>query len=257
MTITIDNLSWGAGRGDILHDITLHVRDGETVGLVGPNGSGKSSLLRLIAGLRSPRTGTVRYNNTNIHAIPARERARAIAFVEQTIALSVEMTVADIVRLGRIPHRRRFTTADTADRDIVDAAIATVGLTEHRDQIWSALSGGEQQRTHLARAIAQQPDCLILDEPTNHLDIKHQLDILHLIATTPATTIVALHDLTHTTAYCDRVIVLDAGRIVADGPPETTLSPSLIRTVFTVQAHPAHTASGHNTLAFNRIDHDR
>jgi iron complex transport system ATP-binding protein len=182
--ITVEHLSWGVPGKVIVQDVSLQVFDGETVGLIGPNGSGKSSLLRCIAGLRTPVAGAVFYDGVAIDSWPARERARKLAFVEQTADTDSDLRVAEVAMLGRTAHRSRWRGPDATDHEIVAAALDRLDLSALADRPWKQLSGGERQRTHLARALAQQTSGLLLDEPTNHLDVRHQLDLMELAGRT-------------------------------------------------------------------------
>ncbi|MEV0173809.1 ABC transporter ATP-binding protein [Streptomyces sp. NPDC050803] len=220
----------------ILDDVTLAPEPGSTVGLLGPNGSGKSTLLRLLAGLLAPTAGVVTLDGEPLAGLLRREIARRLAVVEQQADTQVELTVLDVVRLGRVPHRRAWTPASAHDERAVRAALERTGLTDRAEQPWHTLSGGERQRVQIARALAQEPRELLLDEPTNHLDIHHQLDLLALVTDLPVTTVVALHDLNLAAMYCDRVVVLRTGRVVAAGPPAEVLTEQLIADVYGVRA---------------------
>jgi len=220
----------------ILDGVVLAPETGSTVGLLGPNGSGKSTLLRLLAGLLAPTAGVVTLDGTPLAALPRREIARRLAVVEQQVDTQVELTALDVVRLGRIPHRRAWTPASAQDERAVRSALERTGLTDRADQPWHTLSGGERQRVQIARALAQEPRELLLDEPTNHLDIHHQLDLLDLVTALPVTTVVALHDLNLAAMYCDQVVVLSTGRVVAAGTPGAVLTESLIAEVYGVRA---------------------
>ncbi|GGP95954.1 ABC transporter ATP-binding protein [Streptomyces griseomycini] len=220
----------------ILDGVGLVPRPGSTVGLLGPNGSGKSTLLRLLAGLLTPTAGIVTLDGTPLADLPRRTVARRLAVVEQQADTQVALTVLDVVRLGRVPHRRAFAPASADDERAVRDALARTGLTDRADQPWHTLSGGERQRVQIARALAQEPRELLLDEPTNHLDIRHQLALLTLVAGLPLTTVVALHDLNLAAMHCDRVVVLSGGRVVAAGPVGEVLTERLIADVYGVRA---------------------
>lgn len=226
----------------ILDGVVLAPETGSTVGLLGPNGSGKSTLLRLLAGLLAPTAGVVTLDGAPLAALPRRDIARRLAVVEQQADTQVELTALDVVRLGRVPHRRAWTPASAQDERAVRSALERTGLTDRADQPWHTLSGGERQRVQIARALAQEPRELLLDEPTNHLDIHHQLDLLDLVTALPVTTVVALHDLNLAAMYCDQVVVLRTGRVVAAGTPGAVLTESLIAEVYGVRA--AVTAEG-------------
>ncbi len=228
---------------DILSDVTALCPSGEVTGLLGPNGSGKSTLLGVVAGLRRPTTGTVQLDDLDLHRLPARRRARLVALVEQQSATGLNLTARDVVALGRIPHRSRFTPRDNRGAEIVQRSLVLADAEQYADRPWPKLSGGEQQRIHLARALAQEPTLLLLDEPTNHLDLAHQLRFLEVARGLGITTLVALHDLNLAAAYCDSVAILDEGRLVRHGPVASVLDDDVVADVYrvdvTVGPHPA------------------
>ncbi|GAA3895165.1 ABC transporter ATP-binding protein [Streptomyces gulbargensis] len=225
-----------AGGTLVLDGVSLTPRPGTVTGLLGPNGSGKSTLLRLLAGVLAPDTGVVTLDGRPLAGIGRRTVARRLATVEQHADTQVDLTVADIVRLGRVPHRRAWTPASSADEEAVRSALARTGLTDRAHRSWRTLSGGERQRVQIARALAQDPRELLLDEPTNHLDIQHQLDLLSLVASLRLTSVIALHDLNLAALYCDRLVVLKEGRVVASGEPADVLTEELIADVYGVRA---------------------
>lgn len=250
MRIDVQNLSWGVPGKTIVRDVTLAVSPGETVGLIGPNGSGKSSLLRCVAGLRTPTAGAVRYDGVEIASWPARERARKIAFVEQTADTDSDLRVSEVAMLGRTAHRSRWRGPDAADDAIVLEALERLDLVGLADRPWKQLSGGERQRTHLARALAQRTSGLLLDEPTNHLDVRHQLELMELAARTPQTVVVALHDLALAARYCDRLVLMHGGAVVADGAAADVLTAPLLREVFDVEAEIGRDDLGHLAVGY-------
>ena len=239
MSIAAHDVSWKAGSKIIVDGVTLEAQPGMTLGLLGPNGSGKSSLIRLLAGLRTPAGGQITLDAAPLGRFGRRQLAQRVAVVEQHATTEANVTVLDVVRLGRTPHRSALSPWTQADDAIVEQSLQRVELADRRHQPWHTLSGGERQRVQLARALAQEPTDLILDEPTNHLDIQHQLDILRLVAGLPLTTIVALHDLNLAAMFCDRVAVMREGRLVAAGTPHAVLTEALIAEVFKVRAQVA------------------
>ena len=242
MSISVRDVSWSTAGLLVVDGISLDVAPGQTLGLLGPNGSGKSSLLRLICRLRPIRTGSVTLGDTDIAGISRLEIARRIAFVEQQATTDALVTVLDVVRLGRTPHRGPLAPWNTTDDRAVSDALEHVGMAAKAQQLWHTLSGGERQRTQIARALAQTPTELLLDEPTNHLDIQHQLEILSLVAKLPVTSIIALHDLNLAAMFCDCLAVLSGGRVVAAGRPDEVLTEGLIADVFGVRAHVGRSA---------------
>jgi iron complex transport system ATP-binding protein len=223
-----------AGRRIVEH-VSLGV-DGDIVGLVGPNGSGKSTVLRTVYRMLRPEAGHVRVAGQDVWSMRAREAARTTAAVVQDSPTDLELTVLECVATGRVPHGRLLGAAGAGDHQAVERAMATAGVTSFADRNVSTLSGGERQRVQLARALAQEPSILVLDEPTNHLDIRHQLELLSLVRGLSITTLVTLHDLNLAAAYCDRIVVLSDGSVVATGSPEKVFTPALLLEVFGVHA---------------------
>lgn len=235
MRLTAEHLVARIHGRTLLDNVSLTIRPGETFALVGPNGSGKSTLLRLLAGLRRPARGCVRVDARPLANLKRRTIARSIALVEQQAETSDRLCVRDAVALGRTPFLSPLRPWTDEDDTHVDRALDDVDMQSFADRLWHTLSGGERQRVHIARALAQQPRILLLDEPTNHLDIQHQLSILNLVRRLPVTVVIALHDLNQAMA-CDRVGILDQGRLVAVGPPEDVLTPERLWQTFRVQA---------------------
>jgi iron complex transport system ATP-binding protein len=235
MILQARNLGWSVRRLPIVHSVDLAVREGETLGLVGPNGSGKSTLLRLLAGILRPTSGEVAVEGRPLSGLPRRLAAQKIAYLEQQADTGEAITVRDAVELGRTPWLTPLQPWSDEDDRIVAGALADADLHGFESRFWATLSGGEKQRVHLARALAQRPRILLLDEPTNHLDVRHQLSMLDLVAALPVTSIIALHDLNQALA-CDRVGVMAGGQLVALGPPQEVLSVDRIAEVFGVRA---------------------
>lgn len=233
MSLRAVEVCWTRSGRVVLDGVTVDPVPGSTVGLLGPNGSGKSSLLRLLAGIDRPDSGSVQLDGRELHAMSRRAVARRVATVGQHADTDLDITVRDIVRLGRIPHTSVFGGRD--DTTAVTAAMAATGLRSMADRLWHTLSGGERQRVQIARALAQEPSELLLDEPTNHLDVAHQLEILAMIRLLPVTSVVALHDLNLAAMFCDHLVVLSAGRVVATGSPAEVLTEDLVADVYGVR----------------------
>jgi iron complex transport system ATP-binding protein len=236
MTLAARDLSWTRSGTLVVDGVSVRPEPGKTLGLLGPNGSGKSSLLRLLHGLVRPDAGLVTLDDEDLASLGRRHVARAVAAVTQHADTEVDITVREVVRLGRIPHRTVFGGDPAADDAAIVRALEHVGLADRADRLWHTLSGGERQRAQIARALAQEPRELLLDEPTNHLDIRHQLELLELVCDLPVTCVVAIHDLNLAAMYCDAVMVLRAGRVVAAGTPADVLTAELIADVYGVAA---------------------
>ncbi|HJF51645.1 MAG TPA: ABC transporter ATP-binding protein [Butyricicoccus pullicaecorum] len=236
MEIRTDDLHAMLGGTEILHGIDFTAGDRSLVGVIGPNGSGKSTLLKCIYRVLKPSAGAVFVDGQPLSEYRVRDSAKKIAVLAQHNFYNFEFTVQDVVLMGRAPHKRALERDSAADFKIVHEAMERVGVAPLRDRLFSTLSGGEQQRVLLARALAQQTPCLILDEPTNHLDIKYQLELLDLVRSLDRTVIAAIHDLNIAAMYCDTIFVMQSGHIVAAGAPRDVLTRSLIRSVYEVDA---------------------
>ncbi|HHA1479313.1 TPA: ABC transporter ATP-binding protein [Enterobacter hormaechei subsp. xiangfangensis] len=252
MNITVAGLTVTRQAQTVLKNIDLDLPSGQIIGLLGPNGSGKSTLLRCLAGLFPRLSERVALNGTTLGMMPLKKRAQHMAFVPQHAEVDGELTVEDIVRLGRTPYRKTFQRTSRVDEAAVEQAIGLMQLCRLRQRRWHSLSGGERQRSQIARALAQQPQVLLLDEPTNHLDIQHQLKLMRLVSQLPLTVVVALHDLNLAANYCQRLILLKAGQIAATGAPEAVLTPANIEDTWCVKAQVCKADAG-ITISYNMV----
>ncbi|WNF46812.1 ABC transporter ATP-binding protein [Pseudomonas sp. SG20056] len=250
--LQISDLAWSPnGEQALLDGIDLAVGDGQLVGLLGPNGSGKTSLLRCAYRFQRPDQGCVELDGEALWSRSPRWCAQRVAVVLQEFPQDFGLTVAEVAAMGRTPHKGLFDGDDQADLALVEQALARVGLTEHKRQAFAHLSGGEKQRVLLARALVQQPTLLILDEPTNHLDPRYQLELLRLIKNLGLATLASFHDLNLAAAFCDRLYVLDHGRVVASGTPAEVLTEALLAEVYGVQALvDRHPLAGHPRITW-------
>ena len=256
MSLVVTELAVELGGQPILVDVSMAALPGKVTGLIGPNGAGKSTLMRAILGLVPLVSGKVAFEGDDLLIMPRRLRARLGAFVEQASTTETRLTVRDVVMLGRIPFQTVWQSAPSpVDNQIALQSLADVDMLGFADRLFQTLSGGEQQRVHIARALAQQPRLLILDEPTNHLDVHAQLSALSLLrarAKSGMSVVMALHDLNLAAAYCDWLIVLHNGHQVASGTPEQVLQPALLREVYGVEATVlSHPGTGRPMIAFD------
>lgn len=240
--ITIEALCWGVGSQQILHDVCLTIPADTVTGIVGPNGSGKTSLLHLMAGVQTPTAGKIFLDQENLTAVSPKQRARRIALVEQHPVTHLDLSVTEVVELGRIPHKGPWPGAKDPNPHSCSDALREAGATHLAHRRWQTLSGGERQRVHLARALAQEPEVLLLDEPTNHLDLRGQLDFLEKVSELPLTTVAVLHDLDLAVAFCEYLVVMHKGRIVCAGPTPDVLTADVVHKVFDVSVEVRHDA---------------
>lgn len=257
MKIRTEGIRLSYGDEEILKGLGVEIRDKEFVGIIGPNGSGKSTLLKCIYRVLCPDCGSVWLGEDELNRIPVRESAKRLAVVAQHNYYNFEFSVREVVLMGRAPHKRALERDTAEDFRIVDECLATVGMTRFADRSFSTLSGGEQQRVILARALAQQTPCLILDEPTNHLDITHQLQLMQIVRTLGVTVISAIHDLNIAAAFCDRIYVLKDGEIVGNGSPEEVLTPELIRRIYQVETEVVRDSKGKMHILFLTEDGEK
>lgn len=234
------SLAAGYDRDLVIEALDLRVETGEIVALVGPNGSGKSTLLRALGRVLRPRGGAVLLDGRALAEWQTREIARQLAMLPQGPALGSDLSVHELVWMGRSPHQGILGLPTAADREAVAWAIAETGIGEFGTRQLSSLSGGERQRVWLAMALAQQPQVLLLDEPTTFLDLNHQLEVLDLIRYLNdehgITVVMVLHDLNQAARYASRVVALHQGRIHAQGSPTDVLNTDTLSEVFSVQA---------------------
>lgn len=237
LSVTLDN-------EPIVRDASFSINEGRWVGLLGPNGSGKTTLLRTISGVL-PYTGTLAFETQEVAEWSPRALAQRLAFVRQSPTLAFDFSVAELVMLGRAPHKRWLQSYTPHDRQMVRDALERVELGGFAHRSVLSLSGGETQRVFLAQALVQEADLLLLDEPTAHLDVHYQFAFMEQVRTLVdegCTVIAAFHDLELAARYADQLLLLDEGQLVADGPPRAVLTPRRIADVYRmearVQTHP-------------------
>jgi iron complex transport system ATP-binding protein len=232
VSLRVDHLSVDIGGRRIVSDVSLAAEDGQFTGLLGPNGSGKSTILKTVYRVHKPAAGRLLLDGSDLLALSAREAARRIAVVAQETTSEFDFSVREMVMIGRTPYKRAFGADTDADHAAVERAIERAGCGHLTSRSFNTLSGGEKQLVLVARALAQGADHLILDEPTNHLDVRHQIEILEVVAGLGVTVLAALHDLSLAALFCDPVYILAAGEIVLGGPPAAVLTEQTIRRAY-------------------------
>lgn len=237
--LKIEGLSVSYGSRRVLKDISLGVNSGEVLALIGPNGAGKSTLVRAVSGVIPSQGGGVRTNGDDLLSLPPMQRARFLAVVPQVINMPPAFTAWETVLMGRTPYLNFLGQVSGKDEEIARSALTKVDALDLAERRVGELSGGEQQRVLLARALAQSTPILLLDEPTVHLDLQHQVSLMETVRTLAHTdglaVLIALHDLNLAALYADRVALLVAGEIRAAGTPRQVLTPELISTAYHLQ----------------------
>ncbi|MCD1295707.1 ABC transporter ATP-binding protein [Methanocella sp. CWC-04] len=236
MKIIADNVSVYYGKHKALEDISFDVSSGEIVSLVGPNGSGKSTMIKCMAQIHKPSKGKIYLDDRDISKISLKEVARLIGYVPQNFHYLFFSTVMETVLLGRKPHITW--SISPRDLEIVQNALNDMGISDLAGKFMDQLSGGQKQKVHIARALAQEPKLFLFDEPTSNLDLKHQMEVLEITSRLAkeegSSLIIALHDLNLAFNYSDRVVMLRGGKIFAQGKPGDVLTPENIKEVYDV-----------------------
>lgn len=235
MSLEIRGLSFGYGDKRVVDNLSFAVNAGEVVGLVGPNGAGKSTVIKLLTKVLKGESGEVEVDGKDFHTVSRLELARKLAVVPQLSDLPEAFSAFEIVMMGRTPHLGFFSAETEEDIARVETAMRRTETWQFKDRSVSELSGGERQRVLFARALAQEPDYLLLDEPTNHLDLRYQIEVLRFTRREVSRglgALIVLHDLNLAARICERLLVMNKGRLVAEGKPTQVLSEDLIREVY-------------------------
>ena len=252
----VRNGQFGYKTTPVLEDINLELQKGKFYGLIGPNGSGKTTLLDLLAATSKLVSGTILFKDRPIEIYAKKDLARMLALVPQDFSLGFDFSVFDLVLMGRHPHIPRFANPSPKDLSLVDDALNIMDITNLRNRPATALSGGEKQRVVVARALAQDTEVILLDEATSNLDIRHTIEIMRImynrVVTKHVTVIAAIHDLNLAASFCDELLVVQQGRIVANGAVTQVLNRKLLRQVFGVES----TVSLHPETQTPRIEYE-
>ena len=235
MELSAQGMDVSIGKKEIVRNVSILVKNRQFVGLIGPNGCGKSTLLKSIYKSIVPQKGTVYLGDMDILNTTEKKVSRRLGVVGQFNEMNFDLSVEQMVMLGRTPHKKLLESDKREDYDIVEDALTRTNLLHYKDRSYLSLSGGEKQRVILARTIAQQPQFMILDEPTNHLDIRYQLEILSCVKELNIGVLAALHDLEMAAYYCDYIYAVKQGEIYAHGTPEQVLTPETIESLYQVK----------------------
>ncbi len=238
---TLNGVGFAYERRKALDDLSLSITSGNFWGILGPNGCGKSTLLDLLAGCKIPGSGTIKYRGRDLAGLTKRELAQEIALVPQDYYINFSFTVHEIVMMGRHPYIPRFAAPARADFDLVDQVMELLKISRFKDKYITDLSGGEKQRVIFARALTQDTPVLLLDEATSNMDIQHTLDLLDTVAMAVGgrrkTVIAVLHNLNLAAAYCDKLIMMQAGKLVCAGAIDNVLTEANLHKVFGIESH--------------------
>lgn len=253
--LSAQKLSWQVANKLIVNDVSFEIHKRQFVGLIGPNGAGKSSLMRCLYRVNAPTAGQVLFEEKDVWQISAKQNAKNMSVILQEHSDHLGLTVRDVVSQGLTPHKTLFEWDSPQDTLLINQVMSQVDIVELAPASFQTLSGGEKQRVMLARALVQDTELLIMDEPTNHLDVHYQADMMNKVKHLNKTVIASFHDLNLAAAFCDYLLVLDKGKLVASGSPHDVLTQDLIQTVFrtsvSVDAHPTH---GHPRITYHYHD---
>ena len=237
MNIIFENVNIDIDGLNILKDINLSIKPHSFVGILGTNGAGKSTLLKCLYKYQKISSGSIYIDDVNIKNISSKNIAKSMAVVLQEIPMDFGMSVYDVVMMGRMPHKKLFSSVSKEDINFVRYSLKKVGMQDFINKPFSTLSGGEKQRVLIARALCQTPEILLLDEPTNHLDIKHQINTMHLIKQLNTTTVAVVHDLNIAAAFCDYICVLKDNTVYKFGTPQDVLTPDTLENIFNIKTN--------------------
>ena len=237
LAFSLSSVSAGyPGCPPVLREVSLALGAGESLAVIGPNGAGKSTLLRVMTGLLKPSAGHVELFGRPLSALSHAERAKAVAVVPQDLETAHPFTLRQMVLMARMASKSRFSQPGQADHDAVEDALAQTGVSDLADHLFMRTSGGERQRAAIAMALAANPRVILMDEPTSHLDLAHRVQLVALLKRLHAerglTTLLIGHDLNLAAEHFPRILLLDRGRVAADGPPAEVLTPALIQSVY-------------------------
>ncbi len=238
--LATENLSLCFGEKRVVEELSLTIEKGKILSILGPNGSGKSTLLKALSRKLKPTSGVVYFTGKDIQTFNSKNLACQLAVLMQSPQAPGDLTVRNLVEYGRYPHQHWWKGQSKEDNNLVDWALEQTGISNMENRLVNTLSGGEQQRTWIAMALAQKPGVLLLDEPTTYLDICHQLEIMDLIVRlnkeNGITVVMVLHDINHAARYSDLIAVLRQGKLFAVGQPVEVITTTMLRDVFNVEA---------------------
>jgi len=234
--MTAENISFTYETSLVFKDLSVSVQKQDFIGLIGPNGSGKSTLLKIMGGVLKADSGSILFKNSSVSKINKKLFAQSVSWVPQEHPMVFPFKVSEIIMMGRHPYISAFSFESKEDYDITRRAMETTMTSQFADRYFNEISGGEKQRVMIASALAQNPEMMLLDEPTSALDLKYQIQILNILKNLNAnhdmTLVIAMHDLNLASQFCNRLILLNEGKIVRDGTPEQVLEKNILEQVY-------------------------
>lgn len=255
MAICVKNLSFGYDKKNIIKDVSFTLEKGKFISLIGPNGSGKSTLLKTMLYLQQPNQGETTIEGNILKEMKHKERAKLVGFLPQAPDIHEQITVEDLVKLGRYHNKKAMKSLQEEDFKAINDAIEWIGLKDFKKTSILSLSGGQRQRAFLAMVLAQQTDYIFLDEPTSYLDINHQIEFVELLKKLQVelgkTIVIVLHDLPIVAKYSDYVITLKNGELYSSGNPCEVFNTNMLNEVFSVQADINAIANTYQVLCSN------
>ena len=250
MKINIKDLQVSFDNKEILKKLSLELPSKKFIGIIGPNGSGKSTMLKCIYRILQPNKGSIYIDDKSLTEYSIKETAQKSAVLSQHNYFNFDFEVIDVVLMGRTPYKNSMEADNNDDYEIARESLRIVGMSDYEESNFSLLSGGEQQRVMLARALTQQTECLILDEPTNHLDIKYQLQLMNIIKNKGLSVVAAIHDLNIAAKYCDLIVAMKDGVITGMGTPAELLTTEFIRSMYDVDADIINCSDGRLVVVY-------
>lgn len=238
--VDVNSIKTGYDDKIIIDNLSLNIKKGSITTIIGENGCGKSTLLKTIGRIIKPKEGSVHVQEMNIHTTSTKEIAKIIGMLPQSPTAPSGLSVGEIVEYGRFPHKKANGKLDKEDHDIIDWALTKTNLIQFKDRNIQALSGGQRQRVWIAMVLAQKTNVILLDEPTTYLDMAYQLEVLQLVRELnqehKITVIMVLHDINHASRFSHELVMLRGGAIVAQGTPQETMTPEILKKVFLIDA---------------------